>query len=81
MDNLLKCDILALLFCLHIETPAYSSICILLNLNWNFELTLNSKSPTICANALSSVLTNSRGLFFYRPPLPRSVKCFYHSLD
>jgi len=24
----------------HIETPAYSSVCILLKLNWNFELTV-----------------------------------------
>lgn len=39
MDNLLKCDILALLFCIHIEAPAYSSVCILFELNCNFDLT------------------------------------------
>lgn len=83
MDNLLKCDIFALLFCLHIETPAYSSVCILLKLNWNFELTFQFEvSYDLCKCFTVKLNEFPRAvLFLSPPPTPRSVKCFHSSLD
>jgi hypothetical protein len=80
MDNLLKCYILVLLFCLHIEKPAYSSVYILLKLNWNFELNVQfevSYDLCKCFTVKLNEFPRAVPLLFSPPP----VKCFYHSLD
>jgi len=76
----MKCDILVLLYFFHIETPAYSSVCILLKLNWNFELTVQfevSYDLCKCLTVKLNEFPRALLLSFFPPP----VKCFYHSLD